>query len=474
MSSYLNAQPPPPPPPKSSSAESTPPPPPSATSSLNVPSTARKGHKPQTSVHYNDFPELAFPANRAPSKRSRVNPRVAAALPSTASTASRNAQNALPSPSLAPPATAAPDTILPAFNAPPTPGPEPTMSVRMGPTAQDARFPADLLRFERIAADKPAQLVILFIPGNPGLVSYYRDFLTALRDSLPLDLRDYTEMAALGHLRHTPEYKEERGYRPQDQATLDEQVDAKVSYVEALAKEYKLGEEGAPKLVILGHSIGSWIGMQVRRKTRVSSRTVGLLLLAQVLKRIPQYVFALHMLFPTISHMAQTPNGKRLSPLFSSWALRPVFYSTSALSLLPTGLASRLVSLLTGQSGSGAQTTTQLVSSPETVIAALVMARNELAQVTELDREALREHGGKVWIYWAAKGVDAWVTEEAVREIEEVLEEKFGEEGRKRRKRCEEGMPHAFVLNDGESARMRCTFHVHARSAVDEDACACT
>ncbi|EGU12952.1 hypothetical protein RTG_00993 [Rhodotorula toruloides ATCC 204091] len=386
MSSYLNAQPPPPPPPKSSSAETTPPPP-APSSSLNVPSTARKGHKPQTSVHYNDFPELDFSPNRAPSKRGRVNPRLAAALPSTASTATPDAQNALPSPSLAPPATAAPDTILPAFNAPPAPGPEPTMSVRMGPSTEDARFPADLLRFERIAADKPARLFILFIPGNPGLVSYYRDFLTSLRDALPLDLRDYTEMAALGHLRHTPGYKEEQGYRPQDQATLDEQVDAKISFVEELAREYKLGQEGSPKLVILGHSIGSWIGMQV-------------------LKRVPQHVFALHMLFPTISHMAQTPNGKRLSPLFSSWALRPVFYSTSALSYLPTGLSSRLVSLLTGQSGSGAQTTTQLVSSPETVVAALVMARNELAQVTELDREALREHGGKVWIYWAAEGID--------------------------------------------------------------------
>lgn len=191
---------------------------------------------------------------------------------------------------------------------------------------------------------------------------------------------------------------------------------------------------------------------------------------SQVLKRVPQYVFALHMLFPTISHMAQTPNGKRLSPLFSSWALRPVFYSTSALSYLPTGLSSRLVSLLTGQSGSGAQTTTQLVSSPETVVAALVMARNELAQVTELDREALREHGGKVWIYWAAEGVDGWVTEEAVKEVEEVLEEKFGEEGRKRRKRCEEGMPHAFVLSDGESAPLFSLTRSVRFSPLDDDA----
>lgn len=149
--------------------------------------------------------------------------------------------------------------------------------------------------------------------------------------------------------------------------------------------------------------------------------------------------------------MAQTRNGRSLSPLFSSWSLRPVFYSTSFLSYLPTGLTSRLVSLLTGQSGAGAQVTTELVSSPETVLAALVMARHELATVTALDVDLLEKHGDRVWIYWAEKDGDGWVMEDAIEEIEACLEKKWGAAGRKRRARCREGMPHAFVLNQGQS-----------------------
>jgi hypothetical protein len=123
-----------------------------------------------------------------------------------------------------------------------------------------------------------------------------------------------------------------------------------------------------------------------------------------MLKERPSLVSAVHALFPTFSHMAQTPNGRSLSPLFSSWSLRPVFYSTSFLSYLPTGLTSRLVSLVTGQSGSGANITTELVSSPETVIAALVMARQELAKVTALDVDLLDQYGDRLWIYWTEKG----------------------------------------------------------------------
>lgn len=170
---------------------------------------------------------------------------------------------------------------------------------------------------------------------------------------------------------------------------------------------------------------------------------------AQVLKERPTLVSSVHALFPTISHMAETPNGRSLSPLFSSWSLRPVFYSTSFLSYLPTGLTSRLVSLLTGQSGSGAQITTELVSSPETVLAALVMARHELATVTSLDEALLEQYGDRVWIYWAQENGDGWVSEEAVKEIEACLEKSWGEKGRKRRERCREGMPHSFVLNEG-------------------------
>jgi len=76
------------------------------------------------------------------------------------------------------------------------------------------------------------------------------------------------------------------------------------------------------------------------------------------------------------------------------------------------------------------------------------MAQKELESVTELDRGLLKEVGRKCWWYWTGEGRDGWVREECVREIEGVLGE--GEEMKGRRERCKEGMPHAFVLNQGE------------------------
>ncbi|TKA57669.1 hypothetical protein B0A53_00818 [Rhodotorula sp. CCFEE 5036] len=446
MSSLIPRGPPAPPPPKASTAGTPSTREPGGEGSL-APPAPRRGHKSVKSQHYNDAPdELDLSLKRGGTagggsgsqKRTRAPSRVvadAAALQATPATTRM--------PSVSPPlSTARGEPILPAFDAPLPPAPEARLHRRYGPprsTGADAQdqWPADVLLLDQPALAEPTKLVILMAPGNPGLVSYYRDFLPSIRDALPADLKGQTVIHAIGHLGHTPNATsaERRGFKPNAQPTLEDQVADKVAYLDELAETYRFGEEGAPKLILLGHSIGAWIGLQM-------------------LKERPALVSAVHALFPTISHMAQTPNGRSLSPLFSSWSLRPVFYSTSFLSYLPTGLTSRLVSLLTGQSGSGAKITTELVSSPETVIAALVMARQELAKVTALDVDLLDQYGDRLWIYWTEKDGDGWVTEEAIQEIEACLEKKWGEAGRKRRARCQEGMPHAFVLDEGHTTSL--------------------
>ncbi|GAA5986857.1 hypothetical protein JCM10908_000924 [Rhodotorula pacifica] len=448
MASLIPRGPPAPPPPKASTATGNPPTirEPTSSSSL-APPAPRRGHKSVKSQHYNDAPDeldLSLQRGGAGSgsqKRTRASSRVvadAAALQaspaSTATTTSRR-------PSVTPPlgSALANEPILPAFDAPLPPPPEARLHRRYGPprsTGADAQaqWPVDVLLLDQPALTEPTKLVILMVPGNPGLVSYYREFLPSIRDALPAELKEQTAIHAIGHLGHTPSATsaERRGFKPNAQATLEDQVADKVAYIDELAETYRFGEADAPKLILLGHSIGAWISLQM-------------------LKQRPSLVSAVHALFPTISHMAKTPNGRSLSPLFSSWSMRPVFYSTSFLSYLPTGLTSRLVSLITGQSGPGAKTTTELVSSPETVIAALVMARNELANVTALDEDLLETYGDRIWIYWSEKDGDGWVTEEAIEEIEGCLERKWGAQGRKRRARCKEGMPHAFVLDEAHT-----------------------
>ncbi|GAA5904627.1 uncharacterized protein JCM6883_003846 [Sporobolomyces salmoneus] len=424
MSSYLNKQAPPPPPPRVAPSSSTP-------SSSDSPSTTRTkpSHRHKQSIHYNDAPDLA--SLTADSEGGGVG--VSRSRSKTANRASRvPALGSIPSASQATSTLNAPSTLkddsltLPAFNAPPPPPPLPISSIRTGPRS----LPYDITQFP--TPSLTTKLVLVFIPGNPGLVSYYDSFLSTLQSSLPLEVKETTEIYAVGHLGHSLNAEREgmvKGFKPSQQATLEEQVESKVEFVDELKVKY--GDE--VKIMVLGHSIGSWICLQM-------------------LKQRPNLISSAHLLFPTISSMSLTPNGRKLSPLFSSWSLRPLFYSTSFFSYLPTSIISTLVSLLTGQSGPGSSTTTSLVSSPQTVIAAITMASKEMSTVTSLDRELLRVVGEKCWWYWAEEGKDGWVLEESIREIEETLGNE--PEMLRKRERCREGMPHAFVLNQDHSTSL--------------------
>jgi hypothetical protein len=277
MSSLIPRGPPAPPPPKASTAGTPSTREPGGEGSL-APPAPRRGHKSVKSQHYNDAPdELDLSLKRGGTagggsgsqKRTRAPSRVvadAAALQATPATTRM--------PSVSPPlSTARGEPILPAFDAPLPPAPEARLHRRYGPprsTGADAQdqWPADVLLLDQPALAEPTKLVILMVPGNPGLVSYYREFLPSIRDALPADLKGQTVIHAIGHLEHTPNATsaERRGFKPNAQPTLEDQVADKVAYLDELAETYRFGEEGAPKLILLGHSIGAWIGLQVRTR----------------------------------------------------------------------------------------------------------------------------------------------------------------------------------------------------------------
>jgi hypothetical protein len=65
------------------------------------------------------------------------------------------------------------------------------------------------------------------------------------------------------------------------------------------------------KILVLGHSIGSWIALQVRILANIFLNAAHAEF--QVLKARPKTVCGLFLLFPTISHIGNTPNGRSLS-----------------------------------------------------------------------------------------------------------------------------------------------------------------
>ncbi|KAL8290354.1 hypothetical protein RQP46_002612 [Phenoliferia psychrophenolica] len=150
--------------------------------------------------------------------------------------------------------------------------------------------------------------------------------------------------------------------------------------------------------------------------------------------------------------MATSKNGRRLGPLFSAHLLPPLALTTYALSFIPSSFRTPLVGFLSRQAGPSALVTSGLVASPGTVLSALSLAAEELAEVKELDKDLVKTFGDRCWWYWAAGEDDGWVSSSSVDEINETLDEAGID--KKRRFRCTEGMKHAFVLDEKHSTAL--------------------
>ncbi|KAL7418141.1 hypothetical protein BDY24DRAFT_374212 [Mrakia frigida] len=255
--------------------------------------------------------------------------------------------------------------------------------------------------------------IFLFLPGNPGLLSYYIPFLTTL--SLSPTFPPNCAILALAHIGHSPHLEV-----PQ-LIGLDGVVESELAVVDELLE--LVGTEG--KLGLSAHSMGCWISVEL-------------------LKARPQ-ISSLTLLFPTISNIAKSPNGRMLWPLFTSLSR----------SLVPT-LSYLLRPLLPFTSLPAPSKA--LVRSPATIASALHLARNEMDAIQGADWEFLRRERSKIFGYWGVK--DGWVDEEEGRIGREILggeqevatkEEREREEnGVQRIWHCVESIPHAFCLEHGE------------------------
>lgn len=235
---------------------------------------------------------------------------------------------------------------------------------------------------------------------------------------------------------------------------MREQVENQIKFIDELKEYYRVGTDGGAKLVLVAHSIGSWISLEVSFLPASSIFSITCLshccFSNQVLKARPNLISQLNFLFPTISNIATTSNGRVLAPLFKPILLPPLALATTFLSYLPTKVITPLVGLLTRQQGEALGVTTGLVSNPATVLAAVSMGKEEMELIKSLKPQepVLREFGNRIRWYWSKGEEDHWVLDSSVLEIEAVLDEAGWK--KERRERCGEGMKHAFVLNDGE------------------------
>ncbi|KAK4432597.1 Lipid droplet-associated hydrolase [Sesamum alatum] len=110
-------------------------------------------------------------------------------------------------------------------------------------------FKTDLME---IPSHDPA-LHVLFIPGNPGVISFYTDFLELLYESLG----GTASVTAIGHISHS-----EKNWESGRLFSLQEQIDHKINFIEQELQDVEV------PIVLVGHSIGSYISLEIFKRSQ--------------------------------------------------------------------------------------------------------------------------------------------------------------------------------------------------------------
>ncbi|CAH0484463.1 unnamed protein product [Peronospora farinosa] len=168
--------------------------------------------------------------------------------------------------------------------------------------------------------------------------------------------------------------------------TLQEQLEHKAFYL-----QQRLHDDPTLQFVIIGHSIGSYFLLDIAR-------------------RFPQQIAKLVLMQPTIMHMALSPQGKRMMPLFNHY--ESVVSLVGAVEfLVPSLLRHWIVRRVVGSKTSE---TLQLASlslvNTYVMRNVLGMAANEMKDVTELDSDLVAKFEDKILFVYST--VDEWVPAE--------------------------------------------------------------
>ncbi|XP_068663601.1 uncharacterized protein [Aristolochia californica] len=160
---------------------------------------------------------------------------------------------------------------------------------------------------------------VLVIPGNPGVVSFYKDFVEAVYRLFDGN----ASVTAIGHISHT-----KKNWEGGRLFSLQDQIDHKVNFI-----KQELQNKEVP-ILLVGHSIGAYIALEVFR-------------------RLPEKVIYTIGLYPFLALNRKSMVQSILVRITASKILSAAFCSILAfLGLFPNWLKRILVKRVVGQSWS--------------------------------------------------------------------------------------------------------------------------
>lgn len=189
--------------------------------------------------------------------------------------------------------------------------------------------------------------LVYFITGNPGLISYYNTFLATLHGLLS----DKPSASNVFHIYGQSLAGFEDSIVSADTRTrpysLEEQISlilTAIKYQNSLYKTYKT-------ITLVGHSVGAYILLEVIQRLQKSSS--------------PLSITAGVLLFPTVTHIAKSPNGVKLTALarLPDFPRRASQVAKALVSLAPETVLKWLVSVVTRMPHDAAAVTTRFLKS---------------------------------------------------------------------------------------------------------------
>lgn len=271
--------------------------------------------------------------------------------------------------------------------------------------------PTELLTLGSSIDENPKD-IILIIPGNPGVTSYYKTFMQTV----------YSQMEgshAVWALSHAGHCKTDMKFSGPVLYDLSEQIAHKIRFLKECIPE------GA-SVTLVGHSIGCKIILDCISSLKGEKGV---------------HIKQSYLLFPTIERMKDTPQGVRLWPILYYFRWLVVLLAT-IINLLPTFLKHKVHDVFYPNVPRCCAEATLELLHPNIVRNVLWMAFNELKEVLKPDLETLEQNSDNILLYYGAK--DGWCPlsfrEELLVQLPNINSQI-----------CSSNIDHAFVLHSSET-----------------------
>ncbi|KAL6708195.1 hypothetical protein ACN47E_003379 [Coniothyrium glycines] len=222
--------------------------------------------------------------------------------------------------------------------------------------------------------------IVYFVTGNPGLVEYYRTFLTHLYGLLSRDTasdRD-VEFQVFGRSLSGFEVNgadiKTMKWRKQPPYGLQDQIRHAEDELTELLEDAK--DRGARdiRVILIGHSVGAYIALEIIRRLRAHGMAG---------EDFDTRITGAIGLFPTVVDIARSDSGLKAAPFLknSNFAVFASLLVNFLTFFLPVSLLASLIGKFLGFPEDASNTTASFVKSPYGIQQALHMARDEMFQI---------------------------------------------------------------------------------------------